>query len=228
MQQSRAGQVLELLRGTYPDARCELDHRNPFELLVATVLSAQSTDVRVNTVTPVLFARWPTPEALAEADRDELEQVIRSTGFFRNKAAALLGLSQAIVDDHDGQVPSEMEELVKLPGVGRKTANVVRGHGFGLPAITTDTHVLRVSRRLGWTTSRVPDKVESDVAGLFDPVDWTLVSDTLIFHGRRCCHARKPACGACPVATLCPSFGIGPADPEEARALLKPGEGRPV
>lgn len=221
MSRSDAGRVFELLQDVYPDARCELDYRNPFELLVATVLSAQSTDVRVNMVTPVLFGCWPTAEALAGADLAELQQVIHSTGFFRNKATALLGLSRAIIDEHDGQVPSAMDLLTKLPGVGRKTANVVRGHAFGLPAITTDTHVLRVSKRLGWTTSSVPEQVEIEVGELFVPGDWTQVSDTLIFHGRRCCHARKPACGACPVATLCPSFGLGPTDPDEARKLVK-------
>ena len=221
MSTSSAHRVYELLSEAYPDARCELDYRTPFELLVATVLSAQSTDVRVNMVTPVLFERWGTPQAMAGADRDELEAVIRSTGFFRNKAAALLGLSRAIVDQHDGETPVEMAELVALPGVGRKTANVVRGHAFGLPAITTDTHVLRVGKRLGWTASTVPEKVETDIGQLFDPRDWTRVSDTLIFHGRRCCHARKPACGACPVAPLCPSYGAGPTDPAQARELVK-------
>ena len=194
-----ADEVFKLLRAAYPDARCELDFTSPFQLLVATVLSAQSTDVGVNKVTPVLFARWPTPQALAEADRAELEEVIRPTGFFRNKAAALQGLSRQITDDYDGKVPVSIDDLVKLPGVGRKTANVVRGHAFGLPAITTDTHVLRVSKRLGWTTSAKPEVVETDLQQLFDPSDWTVLSDTLIFHGRRRCHAKKPACGACVV-----------------------------
>lgn len=216
-----ADEVFKLLRAAYPDARCELDFTSPFQLLVATVLSAQSTDVGVNKVTPVLFARWPTPQALAEADRAELEEVIRPTGFFRNKAAALQGLSRQITDDYDGKVPVSIDDLVKLPGVGRKTANVVRGHAFGLPAITTDTHVLRVSKRLGWTTSAKPEVVETDLQKLFDPSDWTVLSDTLIFHGRRCCHAKKPACGACVVGGLCPSYGTGPTDPDEAKALVK-------
>ncbi|BEH01623.1 endonuclease III [Brooklawnia propionicigenes] len=216
-----ADEVFKLLRAAYPDARCELDFTSPFQLLVATVLSAQSTDVGVNKVTPVLFARWPTPQALAEADRAELEEVIRPTGFFRNKAAALQGLSRQIADDYDGKVPISIDDLVKLPGVGRKTANVVRGHAFGLPAITTDTHVLRVSKRLGWTTSAKPEVVETDLQQLFDPSDWTVLSDTLIFHGRRCCHAKKPACGACVVGGLCPSYGTGPTDPDEAKALVK-------
>ncbi len=224
MAQNQAGLVFERLRETYPDARCELDFTNPFQLLVATVLSAQSTDARVNMVTPGLFERWPTPEAMAGADRDELETVIRSTGFFRQKTTSLLGLSRAIVDDFDGQVPVAMEDLVRLPGVGRKTANVVRGHAFALPAITTDTHVLRVSKRLGWTASSKPEVVEVEIGRLFDESDWTQVSDTLIFHGRRCCHAKKPACGACPVAAECPSFGIGPTDPEQARLLVRAGD----
>ncbi|NLA29980.1 MAG: endonuclease III [Propionibacterium sp.] len=219
---STAREVFELLRAAYPDARCELDFAGPFQLLVATVLSAQATDVGVNKVTPVLFGRWPSPQALAEADRTEIEEVIHATGFFRNKAASIQGLSRMIVDDFDDQVPVEIAELVKLPGVGRKTANVVRGHAFGLPAITTDTHVMRVAKRLGWTTSTKPEVIEADVQQLFDPSDWTILSDTLIFHGRRCCHARTPACGACPVARLCPSFGIGPTDPDVARALVKP------
>lgn len=221
VQPGQARAVFELLRVAYPDARCELDHRNAFELLVATVLSAQSTDVGVNRVTPVLFKRWPTAEALASADRAELEAVIKPTGFFRNKASALLGLAQQITDEFDGQVPAEMTNLVNLPGVGRKTANVVRGHAFGLPAITTDTHVMRVSKRLGWTGSAKPEVVEVEVGELFDPDDWTLVSDTLIFHGRRCCHAKRAACGACPVAEQCPSYGIGETDPELAAQLIK-------
>ena len=216
-----ADEVFKLLRAAYPDAHCELDFTSPFQLLVATVLSAQSTDVGVNKVTPVLFARWPTPQALAEADRAELEEVIRPTGFFRNKAAALQRLSRQITDDYDGKVPVSIDDLVKLPGVGRKTANVVRGHAFGLPAITTDTHVLRVSKRLGWTTSAKPEVVETDLQQLFDPSDWTVLSDTLIFHGRRRCHAKKPACGACVVGGLCPSYGTGPTDPDEAKALVK-------
>lgn len=213
--------VLGLLHATYPDARCELDFTGPFQLLVATVLSAQSTDVGVNKVTPVLFKRWPTPRALAEADRAAVEEVIRPTGFFRNKAASIQGLAMMITDDFDGKVPVEIEDLVKLPGVGRKTANVVRGHAFELPAITSDTHVMRVSKRLGWTTSSKPEVVEKDIQRLFDPKLWTKVSDTLIFHGRRCCHAKRPACGACPVAELCPSFGAGPTDPDVAKALVK-------
>lgn len=220
-QASAAQEVFQRLREAYPDARCELDHRNAFELLVATVLSAQSTDVGVNKVTPGLFERWPSPSALAGADRAELEATIKPTGFFRNKAAALQGLAGQIADEFDGEVPQQMAELVSLPGVGRKTANVVRGHAFGLPAITTDTHVMRVAKRLGWTASSKPEVVEIEVGELFDPEVWTLLSDTLIFHGRRCCHAKVAACGACPVAELCPSFGVGQTDPELAAKLIK-------
>ncbi len=218
---AQVGQVFERLRRAYPDARCELDHRNAFELVVATILSAQSTDVGVNKVTPTLFARWPDPAALASAELAEVEEVVRPTGFFRTKAANIVAAARTIVDDFDGEVPVEIEDLVKLPGVGRKTANVVRGHAFGLPAITTDTHVMRLAKRLGWTKSAKPEVVEVDLGALLDPADWTLLSDTLIFHGRRCCHAKKAACGACPVAELCPSFGVGETDPDAAAKLVK-------
>lgn len=215
-------QVLEVLIGAYPDARCELDFADPLQLLVATVLSAQSTDVGVNRVTPALFARYPDAAHYAGADRAELEELIRPTGFFRNKAAALIGIGEALVEHFGGVVPDRLEDLVTLPGVGRKTANVVLGHAFGIPGITADTHVIRVAGRLGWTASSRPEQVEQDLDRLFEPVLWTRLSDTLIFHGRRCCHARRPACGACPVAGDCPSFGIGPTDPAEASRLVKP------
>lgn len=217
----RALQIYELLHRRYPDARCELDFGNPFELLVATVLSAQSTDKGVNKVTPILFRRYPDPASLAGAPLQEVEQIIRSTCFFHNKALAIIGVGEALSQRFGGIVPQELDELISLPGVGRKTAHVVRGHAFGLPAITTDTHVLRVSKRLALTTSTTPLKAERELSALFDPALWTSVSDTLIFHGRRCCHAKKPACGACPVAGLCPSFGLGPTDPEAASALVK-------
>ncbi len=213
--------VFAALRETYPDAECELDFTTPLELLMATVLSAQSTDVRVNMVTPALFARCPTALDYAQADAAELEDVIRSTGFFRRKAEALIGIGQALVEQFDGDVPADQDALVTLPGVGRKTANVVLGHAYGIPGITPDTHVMRVSRRLGFTTETDPDKVEQDLMALFDEPTWTVLSDTLIFHGRRCCHAKKPACGACPVAAMCPSFGEGPTDPVEAAKLIK-------
>ncbi|MFT8395771.1 endonuclease III [Propionibacterium sp.] len=217
----RALQIYRVLHETYPDAGCELDFRNPFELLIATVLSAQSTDKGVNKVTPILFQRYPSPEALAGAELEDVEQIIRSTGFFHNKASALLGIGQSLVENFAGQVPTGLDELTSLPGVGRKTAHVVRGHAFGLPAITTDTHVIRLSNRLGFVATKVPLKVEQALCALFDPELWTSVSDTLIVHGRRRCNAKKPACGACPVAVLCPSFGTGPIDPDEARRLVK-------
>ena len=199
--------VYERLKATYPDAHCELDFDGPFQLLIATVLSAQSTDKGVNKVTPGLFARCPDAVALAEIDRAELEEIIRPTGFFRQKAASLQGIAGALVDDFDGQVPQDIDSLTKLPGVGRKTANVVRGHAFGLPGITADTHVMRVSRRLGWTSSDKPEQVERDLNAAFPEAEWTMVSDVLIFHGRRCCNAKTPACADCPVADSCPSAG---------------------
>lgn len=217
----RARRVDRALAVRYPDARCELDFTDPFTLLVATVLSAQTTDVRVNATTPTLFARYPTPAELAAADPDELEEILRPLGFFRSKARAVTGLSQALVERHAGQVPARIEDLVALPGVGRKTANVVLGNAFGIPGITTDTHVLRLSARLGYTTSEDPLVVERDLGSLLPRKDWTMACHRLIFHGRRTCHARRPACGACPVAALCPSAWIGENDPVKAAALVK-------
>lgn len=210
-----------LLAVCYPDARCELDFTTPLQLLVATVLSAQSTDRRVNTVTPVLFARWPDAAALAAADRAELEEVIRPTGFFRAKSESVQGLCRMIVDEFDGRVPETLAELVRLPGVGRKTANVVLGNAFGVPGITPDTHFMRVTRRMGWTAATKPDKVEAEVGALFDPAEWVQLCHNVIWHGRRRCHARRPACGACPVAELCPSYGEGETDPAKAEQLVK-------
>jgi endonuclease-3 len=218
---AQAAEILRLLRATYPDADCELNFNNPFQLLVATVLSAQCTDARVNEVTKVLFKRYPKPKDLAAADRAELEEIIKSTGFFRAKANSLLGLANKLVTDYNSEVPVELDELVKLPGVGRKTANVVRGEAFDLPGLTVDTHFGRLVRRFGWTTETDPVKVEFAIADLFEPKDWTNLSQTLIWHGRRRCHARKPACGACPVAGLCPSFGAGPTEPAAAQKLVK-------
>ncbi len=192
--------------------------RVAFELLVATVLSAQSTDRRVNSVTPELFRRYPTPARLAEADSADVEALIGPVGFFRNKTTAIIGLARRITDDFDGHVPGTLEELVTLPGVGRKTANVVLGNAFGIPGITPDTHLIRVSGRLGWTTSTKPDDVERDVGALFPPRDWVMVCHRVIWHGRRCCHARRPACGACPVVyDLCPSRDLGEQDPVSGR-----------
>ncbi|WP_342762350.1 endonuclease III [Kineococcus xinjiangensis] len=216
----RARRIHRILAGRYPDAHCELDFGTPLQLLVATVLSAQCTDKRVNQVTPALFARYPDAAALAAADRAELEELIRPTGFFRAKADAILKLSARLVDHYDGEVPPRQADLVMLPGVGRKTANVVLGDAFGIPGLTVDTHVGRLSRRLGFTTHEDPVKVEQDLAALFPRRDHTILSHRLIFHGRRTCHARRPACGACPVASLCPSYGIGETDPVKAAALV--------
>lgn len=213
--------MARILGERYPDAHCELDFTSPFELLVATVLSAQTTDVSVNKVTPLLFARYPDAAALAGADRIELEELIRPTGFFRAKADSLLKLGAALVERFDGQVPGRLEELVTLPGVGRKTANVVLGNAFDVPGITVDTHVGRLVRRFDWTQESDPVKVEHAIAALIPKRDWTHLSHVLIFHGRRTCHARKPACGACPIARLCPAYGAGVTDPEAALALVK-------
>lgn len=217
----RARRIVKALGETYPDARCELDFTTPLELLVATVLSAQCTDQRVNTVTPALFARYRSATDYAAADRGELEALIAPTGFFRQKAATLMGIGQAITDRFGGQVPSRLEDLVTLPGVGRKTANVVLGDAFGVPGITVDTHLGRLARRFAWTEESDPVKVERDLQGLFPRRDWTQMSHRVIWHGRRCCHATRPACGACSVARWCPSFGAGPTDPVEAQRLLR-------
>ena len=217
----RARRMNRILAETYPDAHCELDFRNPLELLVATILSAQCTDKRVNMVTPALFARFPDAQAYAEADPSELEEMIRTTGFFRPKARSLSGIGVALVRDHGGEVPRTLDELVALPGVGRKTANVVLGDAFGVPGVTVDTHVGRLVRRWGWTTSEDPVVVEREVAALVERPEWTLMSHRVIFHGRRVCFARRPACGACPVADLCPSAGVGEVDPVSAAAMVK-------
>ena len=217
----RARKIDRILAETYPDARCELDFDNAFELLVVTVISAQTTDRRVNAVRPTLFAAYPDPASMAAADRDAMESILGPLGFFRAKTESLLKLSAALVERYDSQVPGRLEDLVTLPGVGRKTANVVLGNAFGVPGITVDTHFGRLSRRLGFTEETDPVKAEHAVGALFPKRDWTMLSHHLIWHGRRCCHAKKPACGACPVATLCPSFGEGPTDPEAAAKLLK-------
>jgi endonuclease-3 len=221
----RARAINRALGELYPDAHCELDHTSPLQLLVATVLSAQSTDRRVNTVTPTLFARYPDASALAAADRAELEQLITPTGFFRAKSDALLKLGAALVERFGGEVPNTLEELVTLPGVGRKTANVVLTDAFGVPGITTDTHLIRLAHRFGWTDSDKPVDIESDVGALFERKDWRLVNHRVIWHGRRRCHARRPACGACPVARLCPAYGEGPTDPSVAAKLVREPRG---
>jgi endonuclease-3 len=231
----RARKIYRELGEVYPHAKAELDFENPFQLLVAVILSAQTTDVGVNKVTPALFKKYPTPADLAAADPEELEGMIKSTGFFHSKAKSLLGMSKALVDDFGGRVPRKLEQMVKLPGVGRKTANVVLGNAidpdtgkpFGTPGISVDTHFGRLVRRFGWTDQEDPVKVEHAVGELFPRKDWTLLSHRVIYHGRRVCHAKRPACGACPIAKLCPSRGIGEQDPVKAAALLKykPGEG---
>jgi endonuclease III len=217
----RARRILNALGETYPDARCELDFTTPLELLVATILSAQCTDQRVNSVTPALFRRYPDPAAYAGGDRAELEALIAPTGFFRQKATTLQAVGRRLCDDFGGQVPGRLEDLVTLPGVGRKTANVVLGDAFGVPGITVDTHLGRLARRFGWTEQTDPEKVEAELMVLFPKKDWTTMSHRVIWHGRRRCHARRPACGACPVARWCPAFGEGPTDPVEASRLVR-------
>jgi endonuclease-3 len=221
----RARTINRQLAETYPDAHCELDFTTPLELLVATILSAQSTDKRVNTVTPIVFARYPDAAAYAGADRAELEQIITPTGFFRAKTDSLIKLGAALVERFDGEVPNTMVGLHSLPGVGRKTANVVLGNAFGIPGITVDTHFGRLARRFGWTTETDPDKVEAEIGALFPPKDWTQLCHNVIWHGRRRCHARNPACGACPVARWCPSFGEGETDPKKAAKLVREPRG---
>ncbi|MFC7401238.1 endonuclease III [Citricoccus sp. GCM10030269] len=217
----RARKINRVLGEAYPYAVAELDFTNAFELLVATVLSAQTTDVRVNATTPRLFERFPDPESMAHADERELQEIVRPLGFYRNKAASIQGISRALVDDHGGEVPRTVEELIRLPGVGRKTALVVLGNAFGRPGLSVDTHFGRLARRLGFTTHQDPVKVENDVAALFPRRDWTQLSHRLIFHGRRVCHSKRPACGACVVADWCPSYGTGETDPDVSASLLK-------
>jgi endonuclease III len=219
----RARRINRELAELYPDAHCELNFSSPLELLVATILSAQCTDKRVNMVTPVLFARYQTAADYAAAGREDIEKIIQSTGFFRAKTTSLISLGQALCDRHGGEVPASLAKLVKLPGVGRKTANVVLGNAFGIPGLTVDTHFGRLARRFGWTVQTDPDKIEAEVGGLFPRSQWTVLSHRLIWHGRRVCRSRRPACGACTLARLCPSFGEGPVDEKVARALVKEG-----
>lgn len=217
----RAARINEALADVYYYAHPELDFENPFELLVATVLSAQTTDLRVNQTTPALFAAYPTPEDMAAANPEELEELIRPTGFFRAKAKSLLGLSAGLRDNFGGEVPGTVDELVTLPGVGRKTAFVVLGNAFGVPGLTVDTHFGRLVRRWKLTGETDAVKVEKEIGQLLPESEWTMFSHRTIFHGRRICHSRKPACGACPIAELCPSYGEGETDPEKAKKLLK-------
>lgn len=213
--------MAKLLAEIHPDAHCELDHEGPLQLAVATILSAQCTDQRVNEVTPKLFARYPTAEDYAGADRAELEEMIRPTGFFRNKSDSLIKLGQALVERHDGRVPGRLTDLVALPGIGRKTANVILGNAFDVPGITVDTHFQRLVRRWEWTAESDPVKIEHAVGALIEKRDWTMLSHRVIFHGRRVCHSRKPACGACALASLCPAYGTGPTEAPAAAKLLK-------
>jgi endonuclease-3 len=217
----RARRINRELAEVFPYAHPELDFENPFQLVVATVLSAQTTDLRVNQTTPSLFAKYPTPEDLAAANPEEVEEILRPCGFFRAKTKSVIGLSKALVEDFGGEVPGRLEDLVKLPGVGRKTAFVVLGNAFGRPGITVDTHFQRLVRRWRWTGESDPEKIEAAVGALFPKSDWTDLSHHVIWHGRRICHARKPACGACPIAPLCPAYGEGETDPEKAKKLLK-------
>jgi endonuclease III len=212
--------MARLLAEIHPDAHCELDHDGALQLAVATILSAQCTDKRVNEVTPALFARYRSAGDYAAADRAELEGMIRSTGFFRNKADALIKLGHALVERHGGEVPGRLEDLVALPGMGRKTANVILGNAFGVPGITVDTHFTRLARRWGWTGETDPVKIEHAVGALVPRPEWTMLSHRVIFHGRRVCHARKPACGACVLAKYCPAYGTGPTEFGVASALL--------
>ncbi|MEI7453165.1 MAG: endonuclease III [Actinomycetes bacterium] len=220
-QKRRFRSIYRALEAQYPDVKCELDFSNPLQLLVATVLSAQSTDVRVNKVTPALFEKYHVAADFAGARAADLEEIIHPVGFYRAKSATLQAIGQQLCDRFSGEVPKTLAELITLPGVGRKTANVVLGEAFGFPGITVDTHMLRLCKRLGWTTETDPVKVERDLMELWPKKDWTKASQLVIWHGRRRCHARKPACGACTIAKWCPSFGEGPTDPEAAQALVK-------
>ncbi|SDN33034.1 endonuclease III [Allokutzneria albata] len=213
--------MLRGLEAAFPDAHCELDFTTPLDLAVAVILSAQCTDKRVNEVTPALFARYRTAADYAGADRAELEELIRPTGFYRNKATSIMGLGAALVERYGGEVPGKLKDLVTLPGVGRKTANVILGEAFGVPGITVDTHFGRLVRRWGWTELEDPVKVEHAIGELIPRKDWTMLSHRVIFHGRRVCHARKPACGACVLARDCPSFGAGPTTFAEAAKLVR-------
>jgi endonuclease-3 len=217
----KARAIYRILTKTYPEIHCELDFKNPLQLTVAVVLSAQCTDKRVNQVTPQLFNKYKSAKDYAKAPLPEIEEIIHSLGFHHTKARHLQGLGRKIVEDFGGEVPATLEELITLPGVGRKTANVVLGHAFGIPGITVDTHFGRLSRRFEWSQSLDPVKVEFEVGELIPQKEWTNLSQRMIWHGRRICHSRKPACGACPLAKVCPSFGIGEMDPVKAALLLK-------
>jgi endonuclease-3 len=213
--------MAKLLAETHPDAHIALHFSTPLELAVATILSAQSTDKKINEVTPAVFRKYRTAADYAAADRTEMEEILRPTGFFRAKTDSLIKLGQALVERYDGAVPDRLVDLVTLPGIGRKTANVVLGNAFGVPGLTVDTHFRRLVNRFGWVHEEDPVKIEFLVADLIEKRDWTMLSHRVIFHGRRVCHARKPACGACSLAALCPSYGTGPTEAAAAARLLK-------
>jgi len=217
----RAKAIYKILSKTYPNVRCELDYKNPYQLLIATVLSAQCTDKRVNQTTPTLFKKYNSIKKMASADIRDLQRLVKSTGFYRAKAKNIKLLSGKILTDFNGKVPCNIEDLITLPGVGRKTANVVLGHGFNIPGITVDTHFGRLSRRFGWSDKKDPVKLEFEVGKLIPEKEWTNLSQRLIWHGRRVCHSRKPACGACVLAKLCPAYGIGEVNKVKARKLVK-------
>ena len=219
----RARRMNRELGVLYPDAHLELNFSTPLELAVATILAAQSTDKKINEVTPALFARYPDAAAYAGADRGELEAMIHATGFYRAKAGTLISLGQQLTDRFGGELPDRLSDLLTLPGFGRKTANIVLGNAFGVPGIAVDTHVARLAARFGWTAATDPVKIEADIAGLIPRRDWTPLSLRVTWHGRRVCHARRPACGACLIAPLCPSAGIGENDPVRAAKLVRGG-----
>ncbi|MBF8251676.1 MAG: endonuclease III [Actinobacteria bacterium] len=218
---TQARAMYRILTKTYPEIRCELDFQSPLQLIIATVLSAQCTDKRVNSLTPALFKKYKNARAFAEADLLDIEKLVFQAGFYKVKARHIKGLATKILTDYGGEVPRSLEELITLPGVGRKTANVVLGHAFDTPGITVDTHFGRLSRRFGWTTEIDPVKVERIVGELIPREEWTNLSQRMIWHGRRICHSRKPACGVCPMAKLCPSVGIGEMNIEKAKLLVK-------
>ncbi|WP_280519346.1 endonuclease III [Winogradskya consettensis] len=217
----RARKMARVLAETHPDAHCELDFETPLQLAVATILSAQCTDKKVNEVTPIVFKRYLSAADYAAADRMEMEAILRPTGFFRAKTDSLIKLGQALEERHEGVLPHTLDELVALPGIGRKTANVILGNAFDVPGITVDTHFRRLVNRFGWVHEEDPVKIEFLVAELIEKRDWTMFSHRIIFHGRRVCHAKKPACGACSLATMCPSYGLGPTEAAPAAKLLK-------
>ena len=219
--QNKAKALYRGLCKTYPEIYCELNFQNPLQLVIATVLSAQCTDKRVNQVTAKLFKKYKNVRAYAKAPIEEIEEIIYPTGFYHAKARHIKGLTEKIINDFGGEVPSTLDELITLPGVGRKTANVVLGHAFDTPGITVDTHFGRLSRRFEWTQSLDPVKVEHEVGQLIPQAEWTNLSQRIIWHGRRVCHSRKPACGACTLAKICPSVGIGETDKEKAALLVK-------